>query len=519
MIMTAVDSPLRRMVRRPRPTTGTTRAPSPSSSTPSSAAATGATSNPVIVGEVMKKEKDHWVPRVRELAAANPRWSEVGAHVGPHRGDGRARRRRSCGPCSSAEDGRKGRLSLQTNPANYRDARADGRAGGPLQHPRPEHPGQVPVHRGGPRGGGGGDRPRRRRQRHGRVHGRPGLAVGEAVERGLRRYEAAGGDTSRFSPVCSLMVGRLDDWMKVLVERDDIALDPDAANWAGIAVFKRAYGIYRERGYRTRLLAAAYRHRLHWTELVGGDVVHDDAPRVAGAVQRGGHRARGRGSTSPWTRTSSTTCCAGSRTSGAPTSRTASRPRSSPGIGATGAHAARLRRRRTTISRAPCATSCCPTLTSSQPDRRHPATRPAREHTEDQHMAIETRERRRSLPILSHWIDGTARRGPARATGPVYNPATGQVIARVPRGGQAEVDAAVEAAARRRSRPGATCRSSPAARSSSPSASSCTSTARSWPRLITRDHGKTFPDALAEVHARPRDRRVRVRPAGPPRRA
>jgi transaldolase len=69
------------------------------------------------------------------------------------------------------------------------------------------------------------------------------------------------------------MIGRLDDWMKVLVERDSIALDPDAANWAGIAVFKRAYGLYRERGYRTRLLAAAYRHRLHWTELVGGDVI------------------------------------------------------------------------------------------------------------------------------------------------------------------------------------------------------------------------------------------------------
>src|SRR5690349_6680535 len=37
----------------------------------------GATSNPVIVGEVMKKERDHWVPRVRELFAANPTWSEV----------------------------------------------------------------------------------------------------------------------------------------------------------------------------------------------------------------------------------------------------------------------------------------------------------------------------------------------------------------------------------------------------------------------------------------------------------
>jgi len=68
------------------------------------------------------------------------------------------------------------------------------------------------------------------------------------------------------------MVGRLDDWMKVLVERDDLSVDPAAPNWAGVAVFKRAYRLFRERGYRSRLLAAAYRHRLHWTEFVGGDV-------------------------------------------------------------------------------------------------------------------------------------------------------------------------------------------------------------------------------------------------------
>jgi transaldolase len=60
--------------------------------------------------------------------------------------------------------------------------------------------------------------------------------------------------------------------MKVLVERDDLAVHPDAPNWAGVAAFKRAYGLFRERGYRSRMLAAAYRHRLHWTELVGGDV-------------------------------------------------------------------------------------------------------------------------------------------------------------------------------------------------------------------------------------------------------
>ena len=50
------------------------------------------------------------------------------------------------------------------------------------------------------------------------------------------------------------------------------------------------------------------------------------------------------------------------------------------------------------------------------------------------------------LPILSHYINGTAVEVLPENTGPVYNPATGQVIARVPRGGQAEVDAAVAAA-------------------------------------------------------------------------
>ena len=39
--------------------------------------ATGATSNPSIVLEVMKKEREHWIPRVHELAAANPTWTEV----------------------------------------------------------------------------------------------------------------------------------------------------------------------------------------------------------------------------------------------------------------------------------------------------------------------------------------------------------------------------------------------------------------------------------------------------------
>jgi transaldolase len=99
------------------------------------------------------------------------------------------------------------------------------------------------------------------------------IAAAEAVERGLERFAADGGHVDSMTPVITLMIGRMDDWVKVLVERDSISLRDGAADWAGIAVFKRAYALFRERGYRARLLAAAYRNLGHWTELVGGDVI------------------------------------------------------------------------------------------------------------------------------------------------------------------------------------------------------------------------------------------------------
>jgi transaldolase len=61
--------------------------------------------------------------------------------------------------------------------------------------------------------------------------------------------------------------------MKAVIKRDGIDLDPAFADWAGIACFKNAYKIYQQRGYRTRLLAAAYRHLGHWSEFIGGDIV------------------------------------------------------------------------------------------------------------------------------------------------------------------------------------------------------------------------------------------------------
>ena len=233
---------------------------------------TGATSNPVIVGEVMKKESDHWVPRLRTMATEHPSWSEVDLTWALIEEMG-VRGAQILAPVFEREDGRKGRLSLQTNPADFRDASRMCQQALHFSSLAPNIQVKFPTT-------AAGLQALEDATAQGVVINATvaftvaqAIAVGEAVDRGLKRYEADGGDTSRFSPVCSLMIGRLDDWMKVLVERDDIALHPNAADWSGIAVFKRAYGIYQERGFRTRLLAAAYRHRLHWTELVGGDIV------------------------------------------------------------------------------------------------------------------------------------------------------------------------------------------------------------------------------------------------------
>ena len=99
------------------------------------------------------------------------------------------------------------------------------------------------------------------------------LAVGEAVERGLQRREAENKPISEMGPVCTIMVGRLDDWLKILLEKEGAVIDPGYLEWAGVAVFKKAYRIFNERGYRLRLLSAAFRNHMHWSEFIGGDVV------------------------------------------------------------------------------------------------------------------------------------------------------------------------------------------------------------------------------------------------------
>ncbi|HEY8168917.1 MAG TPA: transaldolase family protein [Candidatus Limnocylindrales bacterium] len=234
--------------------------------------ATGATSNPSIVLEVLGKERAHWQPWVAERAMVEPSatetdltWALIEAMAA--RGAGILE------PVFVREGGRKGRLSIQTNPANHGNAELMLEQGRRFAALAPNMQVKFPATAAGIAAIEAATAAGISINATVCFTVAQAIAVAEAVERGLDALVAGGGDAGSVSPVCTIMMGRVDDWLRVLVERDGIVVQPDALDWAGIAVFKRAYAVFRERGYRARLLAAAYRHRLHWTELVGGDVI------------------------------------------------------------------------------------------------------------------------------------------------------------------------------------------------------------------------------------------------------
>lgn len=99
------------------------------------------------------------------------------------------------------------------------------------------------------------------------------VAVSAALARGLKRARAAGHDADRIRPYITLMIGRVDDQLKRVAEAQKIAVTPGAIDWAGIAVFKRAHQIFKERGLPGTLLAAAYRHEGHWSQIIGREVL------------------------------------------------------------------------------------------------------------------------------------------------------------------------------------------------------------------------------------------------------
>jgi transaldolase len=232
----------------------------------------GATCNPVIVLEVLQKEMARWKPRILELIREMPRGTE---HEIAWRlvDEITLQGAKLLEPIFHEHRGRNGRLSVQTDPRHYRDTGAmvaqaehfDSLAGNIIVKVPVTHAGVAAIEEATYRGIS--------------INATvcftlpQCVAVAEAVERGLRRRETEGKNIDRMGPVCTIMVGRLDDWLKFVAEKQEIMVDPGILEWAGVAVFKKTYRLFQERGYRIRLLSAAFRNHMHWSEFIGGDVV------------------------------------------------------------------------------------------------------------------------------------------------------------------------------------------------------------------------------------------------------
>lgn len=234
--------------------------------------AVGATANPTIVVDNWRKDPAHWIDRTRALAAGNRAWNEralawaVVAEMSVAAAP-------LLLPQFQTSGGRAGRLSVQTDPTLFRDPDAmveqaigfDGLAPNIIVKFPATTAGLSAMEEASYRGIS--------------VNATvsfsvaQALAAAQAVQRGIERREAGGLPTGEMGPVITIMMGRIEDWLRLLVDREGSILDPAALAWSGVAVFKRADAEWRDRGFRARLLGAAIRHQLHWTELIGGDVV------------------------------------------------------------------------------------------------------------------------------------------------------------------------------------------------------------------------------------------------------
>jgi transaldolase len=256
--------------------------------------AVGATCNPVIALAAIRSDLPRWQARIAEIAQDRPTATEsqIGWQVVEEVSIEAAK---YLEPAFHEHDGRNGRLSMQTDPRRHRDAEALADQAEYFATLAPNIIVKIPAT------AVGIVAIEEATYRGVSINVTVSFTVpqaveaGAAIERGLERRRAENKETVSMGPVVTIMVGRLDDWMKTVVARDGIDIDREHLEWAGVAAFKKAYEVFLERGFQARLLAAAYRNQLQWTELVGGDIVlsppfgwqekfqasgHDPKPRI-----------------------------------------------------------------------------------------------------------------------------------------------------------------------------------------------------------------------------------------------
>ena len=234
--------------------------------------ASGATTNPVIVLNVLKKELPKWDETIKEIVAKNPTATEdeiawtVIKLLGKDAGS-------LLYPQFKESNGQRGRISFQTNAKFYKNK--EKMVAHALELSKVIENSQVKI----PASKAGIEAFEELTYLGVSINATvsftcpQAIAVAEAVERGLNRRVKEGLPIDNMHPVCTIMVGRLDDYLKAYVQDNNIDINPEFLDLAGVLTCKNAYKLYKKRGYRTKLLVAAFRNNYHFTEFIGGDIV------------------------------------------------------------------------------------------------------------------------------------------------------------------------------------------------------------------------------------------------------
>ena len=188
--------------------------------------AVGATANPTIVTDVWKADPAYWRDRVRVLADERPNATEVDLAWADRRGDvapggaaPAARPSRRPAAARAVSRCRPTRPSSAPTTGCWRRASASSRLAPNIIVKFPATTVGVRVME-------------EATYRGVNVNATvsfsvaQAVAAAEAVERGLRRREAEGLPVDDMGPVITLMMGRLEDWLRVQTERDGIVADP-----------------------------------------------------------------------------------------------------------------------------------------------------------------------------------------------------------------------------------------------------------------------------------------------------
>jgi len=229
----------------------------------------GATTNPVIVLNVLKKEIKDWDARIKMVIQENPTATEdeivwlVIKLLG-------AKASELLYPRFKETNGKQGRISFQTNAKYYRSKELMVSHACDLAKTVENSQIKIPASKAGI------EAFEELTYQGISINATvsftvsQAIAVAEAVERGLDRRVKEGKSITTMNPVCTIMIGRVDDYLKDYVKANKLLVEPEILEWAGVAVVKNAYQIYEQRNYRTKLLIAAFRNPYHWHEFIGG---------------------------------------------------------------------------------------------------------------------------------------------------------------------------------------------------------------------------------------------------------